>query len=94
MPCEPIGVEKTTVYKDIEFTGSKGDIIIAFSDGLVEALNEQGHQYSLDHLATIIKVNNKLPGKDIAAKVKDDIKKFLGAEKLHDDQTLLVVKIQ
>ena len=94
VPCEPIGVEKTTVYKDIEFTGSKGDIIIAFSDGLVEALNEQGHQYSLDHLAAIIKANNKLPGKDIVAKVKDDIKKFLGTEKLHDDQTLLVVKIQ
>ncbi|MBQ7158704.1 MAG: SpoIIE family protein phosphatase [Treponema sp.] len=94
VPCEPIGVEKSTVYKDIEFTGSKGDIIIVFTDGLVEALNDQGQQYSSAHLANIVKANNKLPGKDIAAKVKDDIKKFLGTEKLHDDQTLLVVKIQ
>ncbi len=93
-PCEPIGVEKTTQYKDIEFTGNKGDIIIVFTDGLVEALNGQGQQYSSAHLANVIKANNKLPGKDIAAKVKDDIKKFLGTEKLHDDQTLLVVKIQ
>ena len=94
VPCEPIGVEKSTIYKDIEFTGSKGDIIIVFTDGLVEALNEQGQQYSSARLANVIKLNNKLPGKDIATKVKDDIKKFLGTEKLHDDQTLLVVKIQ
>ena len=93
-PCEPIGVEKSTTYKDIEFTGNKGDIIIAFSDGLIEALNEQGKPYSVERLGTVIKANSKLPGKDIATKVKDDIKKFIGTEKPHDDQTLLVVKIQ
>ena len=90
----PIGVEKTTAYKDFEFTGTSGDSIILCSDGLIEALNSQGKQYSTERLASVIKANNKLSGKDIANRVKDDIKKFLGTEKLHDDQTLLVVKIQ
>ena len=93
-PCEPIGVEKSTAYNDIDFTGSKGDVIITFSDGLIEALNEQGKPYSVERLGTVIKTNNTLPGKDIAAKVKDDIKKYIGIEKPHDDQTLLVFKIQ
>ncbi len=92
--CEPIGVEKTTVYKDIEFTANKGDIIICYTDGIVEALNSQGHQYSLDSLTNIVKANANLPGKDIANLVKTDIKKFIGTEALHDDQTLLIVKIQ
>ena len=90
----PVGVEKTSTYKDFEFTGTSGDSIITFSDGLIEALNSQGKQYSLDRLAAVVKANNKLSGKDIANRVKDDIRKFLGTEKLHDDQTLLVVKIQ
>ncbi|MCR5724152.1 MAG: SpoIIE family protein phosphatase [Treponema sp.] len=90
----PVGVEKTTAYKDFEFTGSSGDSIIVFSDGLIEALNSQGKQYSLSRLESVIKANYKLSGKDIVARVKDDIKKFLGTEKLHDDQTLLVIKIQ
>ncbi len=92
--CEPIGIEKTTNYKDIEFTASPGDIIICYTDGLVEALNSQGQQYSLASLANIIKANAKLPGKDIANLVKTDIKKFIGNETLRDDQTLLVIKIQ
>lgn len=90
----PIGVEKSTAYRDFEFTGTPGDIIITFSDGLVEALNGQGRQYSVDSLVNVIKMNSKLSGKDIANRVKEDIKKFIGTEKLHDDQTLLVVKIQ
>lgn len=94
VPCEPVGVEKSTAYLDRDFTGNKGDIIIAFSDGLVEALNEQGKPYSVERLATVIQANRALAGKDIAAKVRDDITKYIGAEKPHDDQTLLVCKIQ
>jgi sigma-B regulation protein RsbU (phosphoserine phosphatase) len=92
--CEPIGVEKTTTYKDIQFTVSPGDIIITYSDGVVEALNAEGKQYSLERLSNLIKTNSKMSGKDIAALVKTDIKKFIGSEALHDDQTLLVLKIQ
>lgn len=92
--CEPIGIEKTTSYKDIEFTAGQGDIIICYTDGLVEALNAQGQQYSLAGLTNIIKANAKLPGKDIANLVKADFKKFIGSETLRDDQTLLVIKIQ
>jgi sigma-B regulation protein RsbU (phosphoserine phosphatase) len=92
--CEPVGIEKTTTYKDIEFTANQGDIIICYTDGLVEALNAQGQQYSLASLSNIIKANAKLPGKDIANLVKTDIKKFIGNETLRDDQTLLVIKIQ
>lgn len=92
--CEPLGVEKTISYRDIEFTANQGDIIICYTDGLLETLNAQGKQYPLASLGTIVKTNAKLQGKDIANMVKADIKKFIGNETLHDDQTLLVVKIQ
>ena len=92
--CDPLGVEKTTAYKDIQFTVSQGDIIITYTDGLIEALNSEGRQFSLERLTNIIKANSKLSGKEIANLVKTDIKKFVGSEVLHDDQTLLVIKIQ
>lgn len=92
--CEPIGVEKTTSYKDIEFTVSKGDIIISYTDGIVEALNSSGNQYSVGNLTNLVKANSNLTGKEIANLVKTDLKKFIGSESLHDDQSLLVLKIQ
>ncbi len=91
---DPLGVEKSTNYRDIEFTADKGDIIVMFTDGLVEALNASGAQYSVQRLIECIKQNNALSGKEIADKIKKDIKSFIENEKLHDDQSLLVIKIQ
>lgn len=92
--CEPMGVEKTSSYKDIEFSVGKGDILIAFTDGVNEALNQDGKQYSIENIKNIVNTNNKLQGNKIADLVKADMKKFIGSEMLHDDQTLLVIKIQ
>jgi phosphoserine phosphatase RsbU/P len=91
---DPIGVEKLSVYKDINLTAHPGDILVTCSDGLIEALNPEGKQYTTESLSKLIVTNSSLPGKDIANLVKNDIKKFSGSEKLHDDQTLLVIKIQ
>ena len=92
--CEPIGVEKNTVYKNIDIQLNTGDILITCTDGLLECLDERGVQYSLDNLTKVIQANCKLSGKDIAAKVKDNIKKFCGSTQQYDDQSLLIVKIQ
>jgi len=92
--CEPIGVEKSKTYKDIEFTAGKGDILITYTDGFAEALNAEGKQYNISDMTHILKENNKLSGKEIANLIKNDMKKFIGTESLHDDQTLLVIKIQ
>jgi sigma-B regulation protein RsbU (phosphoserine phosphatase) len=91
---EPIGVDKATQYKDINLNLETGDIIITCTDGLLECLNESGVQYSIDNLSKVIKENCKLSGKDIANKVKDNIKNFCGSTQQYDDQSLLVVKIQ
>lgn len=92
--CEPIGVEKNTTYRNIDLTLSKGDVIIACTDGVVECLNDAGIQYSLETLMNVVKENVDKSGKDIANKVKDSIKKFCGTTQQFDDQSLLVIKIQ
>jgi sigma-B regulation protein RsbU (phosphoserine phosphatase) len=91
---EPIGVEKTTEYKDVELQLHTGDIVFIYSDGLVESLDQSGKQYTKERLIDIVSKNSSLSGKEIANLVKTDINKFGGATHQHDDQTLLVIKIQ
>lgn len=90
----PVGMEKETVYADKELVCQSGDIIVTCSDGLIEALNLDGKQYSTDRLEKIIKENHTLAGKEIAKRVQDDVKNFCGSAVQHDDQTLLCIKIQ
>ena len=47
---EPIGVEKSIEYKDYVQKLKSGDIIISYTDGIVEALNENGQPYSAESL--------------------------------------------
>lgn len=94
LETEPIGVAKDTEYKNIDIPVSEGDILLTCTDGLLECLNEDGVQYSLDSLYGVIKLNAKLDGKVIANKIKEHIKRFCGNAQQYDDQSLLVVKIQ
>lgn len=90
---EPVGVEKSTEYLDHSRQLKSGDIIVMYTDGLVESLDENGVQYSIDNLVRIVKLNHSKSAKDIISLVKNDLKQFNGNVRQHDDQTLLVVKI-
>ncbi|MBO4507359.1 MAG: SpoIIE family protein phosphatase [Spirochaetaceae bacterium] len=90
---DPIGVEKMTEYTDNEMEVHSGDIIAMYTDGIVEAVNSTGNQYSADKLIDTIKSNSKLSSKEIASLVKADIKNFTGSTRQHDDQTLLIIKV-
>ncbi|MCR4900228.1 MAG: SpoIIE family protein phosphatase, partial [Treponema sp.] len=93
-PSEPMGVEKNTVYSDIDLNLAAGDILITCTDGLLESLNENGVQYSLENLKRVILKNKSAPAKDISNRVKDDLKKYCGNAQQYDDQSILLIKIQ
>ena len=82
-----------TEYTDNEMEVHSGDIIAMYTDGIVEAVNSTGNQYSADKLIDTIKSNSKLSSKEIASLVKADIKNFTGSTRQHDDQTLLIIKV-
>lgn len=91
---DPIGVERSSEYAEMKLTVSKGDIIILFTDGLIEALNQEGRQYGIETLSQVITDNNTLAAKEIATEVKYNIQAFVGSASLHDDQTLVIMKIK
>ena len=91
---DPVGVEKKTEYQDKDFSVQTDDIIITYTDGVIEAPNSRGLQYSKERLLEVIVNNKHLSGKEIAEHVKTDILKFTGVDAQHDDQTLLIIKVQ
>ena len=91
---EPMGVEKNTVYSNIDVSLSAGDILVTCTDGLLESLNENGVQYTSENLKKVIVKNKGAGAKDISNRVKDDLKKYCGNAQQYDDQSILVIKIQ
>ena len=94
VPSEPMGVSKDSEYANQVIKLSTGDIVATCTDGLLESLNENGVQYSIESLKQVIIKNCKANAKDISNRVKDDLKKYCGIAQQYDDQSLLVIKIQ
>ncbi|MCA1951139.1 MAG: SpoIIE family protein phosphatase [Treponema sp.] len=88
----PIGVEKNTEFKSTHFTIAPEDVLIFYTDGVIEAINGKGKQYGIKSLTTLLHKFHDLSAVEIAQKIKVDIKSFMGDTKQHDDQTVLVVK--
>ena len=93
-PSEPMGVEKNSVYSDIDLDLASGDILVTCTDGLLESLNENGVQYGTDNLKKVILKNKGANAKDISSRVKDDLKKYCAADQQYDGQSILLIKIQ
>ncbi len=89
----PIGMFEDIDYENIITNIEKGDILFSFSDGIPDAINEDGERYELKRLTDIIMKNSYLPPEQIKNKILEDVKNFCGEAEQFDDLTLMVVKI-
>lgn len=70
-----------------------GDILVIYSDGIVEAANDKFQFYDEKRLKSIIRKNADKEAKIIAQAIIDDVIKFSTNEsKYQDDKTVVVIK--
>ena len=72
----------------------EGDILLLYTDGVIEALNPQGNeQFGYDRLAEVIQQNEALPASELAQKIRQSLNDFTGGGILVDDITLVICKM-
>jgi len=69
-----------------------GDIIVLFTDGIVEATSADDAFYGEERFYKMIKNNKNLPAAKIIKKLMDDLKNFGQSSSQHDDMTILIIK--
>ncbi len=68
-----------------------GDVIIAFSDGVTEAMNEAGDEFTDDRLIASLAANRGRPPQELIDGVIKDVRAFCGEATQSDDLTILGV---
>jgi len=73
----------------------EGDMLVLYTDGIVEALNPEGtEQFGYDRLAEIIHQNEDLSAREVTGRVIQAVGQFTQNSMLADDITLIVCKVQ
>ena len=67
-----------------------GDLLLAYTDGLTDALNSSGEYYNQKDLISILGGSQKLPA--VLQEIQRSINYFIAGEKQQDDITLLAVR--
>ena len=75
-----------------EYQYSKGDIMVLYTDGVVEAHNAQSEEFGFERLKNILFTNKHLNTKQISNIIVDELYNFTGTRYLNDDYTFLVIK--
>ncbi len=70
-----------------------GDILIAFTDGVPEALNPKDEEYGEDRLQQILRAVSHLPINDMAARILQELKKWISDAAQYDDLTFILMKV-
>jgi len=89
----PLGLEADTEFGHKRFQVGDGDYLVLFTDGLNEARNVEGEEFSTNRLLSIIKRNASMNPVDLTAEIRKTLDTFTTGTNQHDDQTLLLMKV-
>ena len=89
----PIGLLEDVSYEETVFDAQPGDLLILYSDGISDQVNEAGEEYSKTRFEVVLKDVCELSAQEIANRVLEDCRTFRGSMPVHDDQTLVVLRV-
>ena len=89
-----LGLVKGVTYEEHLYSDVQpGQIIMALTDGLWEAFNEDGEMFGKDRVRSLIRRFANLPAADISEQINTELSRFLGAKSPDDDLTFVIVKV-
>jgi serine phosphatase RsbU (regulator of sigma subunit) len=89
----PIGIaDIETKYADFSFDMEKGDILVLFTDGLPETMNELRKEFGKEGIGRVLNENNKKSAQIIMQSLLSSLEDHAHHELMTDDVTVIILK--
>ena len=90
-----LGVMKTIMqYRSEKIQLMKDDVIVMFTDGISEAMNKKGEEFSDEALEKLSLESVGDTSENIMKKIQSEVQKFTDGANQSDDITLVVIKVK
>ncbi|HEY2930429.1 MAG TPA: PP2C family protein-serine/threonine phosphatase [Acidobacteriota bacterium] len=90
----PLGIRSQTRYDSGTTTLDRGDLLVIFTDGLVEAESESGAEYGDLRLFDVLKEIPDGSASQQLQRLMDSVDSFVGHARQHDDITCLILLVE
>lgn len=89
-----IGLIRDCVYEHETLTMQRDDVLVAYTDGVSEARNPEGEEFGEERLARVVTSNAHLGADEMRERIVDEVHTWCSGTALHDDLTLVVVRVK
>jgi sigma-B regulation protein RsbU (phosphoserine phosphatase) len=89
----PLGIVEFAEYEETKLQLESGDLLVFYTDGVVEAMNKKEEMYGFERFLEVVKENRGLETEKFLQQLIDDINSFVGKAEQHDDLTIVVIKV-
>jgi serine phosphatase RsbU (regulator of sigma subunit) len=93
----PLGVHdesRLQVFKSRTVDLGEGDLVLLFTDGLVDIVGRDGTSFDEQRVAEAISSHGSRTAKDIVLGLRQTLLEFAPSHQLHDDVTIVAVRIK
>ena len=81
-------------YQATKIQLQAGDLVVFYTDGVVEAENPQGEQFEQTRLEELLLSNTFLTADDIRSLILDEISNWVRGHEQSDDITVVTLKVE
>ena len=93
LPGVPLGSFPGTTYDEVSYALHAGDVFVFCTDGVYEAMNAQGQEFSAERLLTVVEASRSQPAKAIVEAIFTAVAEWRGDTPPNDDMTAVAVKM-
>jgi serine phosphatase RsbU (regulator of sigma subunit) len=89
-----IGLVDKPDYEERSVTLNRGDVLVMYTDGVTEAINEIEEMFSEERLRAVILKNHALPAAQMVDTIRRAVVSFCGTAPQFDDMTIIVLRVE
>jgi len=88
----PLGIDEEYVFNETTAQLMPGDVLVFYTDGVVEAMNEHGQLFGFERLQDLLKETTVRRPRSLTRQIVRTVRAFAGATPQSDDITLVVLR--
>jgi sigma-B regulation protein RsbU (phosphoserine phosphatase) len=89
----PLGVVPGSVYEAVTVRLAPGDILLIFTDGMIEALDERGAEFTEARLLNLVRSFQPSSAAQLRDRALAEVVNFIGTARQHDDITCMILQV-
>jgi putative ABC transport system permease protein len=89
-----VGMFPEMEYEEATVELCRGDVLLAFTDGVPEAHNPENEEFGEERLQQVLRQTAHLPASEISARLSDEMKDWIRDAEQYDDLTFIVMKVR